>query len=1176
MAVRGELYSKIKDQIDAGDMRAAYRTFEELPLKDQIAINITPGIGDAIAAYEIGEFGRRARTNIQEDDKLGAVGNIALLGLAGLSLYPLFRFLRGARGLKSVPKKTEKPPVEEPLKPSAPKETLETPQIPEVKPFEPKGIEETSYKTGLRLGDSSNVESLDEIVLGSKARKWINGIDQPKIKPLSKKIQKLPIEQWKMQLEQAGVPKGELRLLKILNESNELHPKLISEAAGAKSVSRQFIDDYMARSQRNAINIRNTPTRLLESSTQRPNNIDIDTQGQLNYFVRGSGEYRLIDIHNNTYTANSQDAINDLTGKNMYVFDGFAIGAPGARFRNLFGDLPQNQRDEIDKIFKELDIDETSRGTNIFRMQSDFQNEASRQRNVMLTPHRRATENLDRAINNPFSEGNILEKFLELRGSQAENLRKSMDPEFFEAMSGGREMFKKYLGPKLYAQVTKNYDKEIIRILDELGYPRDEFGSMFEFLRNSADYGKRNANLGEKDKVLEYLLRSDVFKENPKLNDELADLIMAKYKANDAFKEKVLLGNPTGFIKPALMKKLNKSLKVYNDKVSSLNKAQLKGKEFDDALDQLNQDILNLGIDSFVFSPKDLVRATGKSFEESLPLSPREIFFSTDARGRQKYIDVADDDMSLSKAYFDDLIDDNSNVFDAGDGVKILKKAAGISDMSRGFKIDPYFDAGNTKYFKLPVRTQVLKAAKNNEDFVYIGKQRAAEESLDTELIRTYQDAQKELGKILDELNVDKKNVLKTIEGTDTEFDGTYLKLTDEIKEKIRKLGINAFKKGGAVGLAEGAPTSQELLEERLEEIQKLLEFRVYDNLFRGGTLDELYKDYDLAKDVKKQFVDETESRLRESLEIPFKDEVIDILQSDDPRADIEQRLDVFGTKQIDRALQGLNLPIDIRKTQRGTEFEKDIYTGDKLDIDFAGFKPDDGDFTGDIDLRYKDAGRFGNIDIQSSLDELGDINTSGKYRYTKGPFDVRAVKYPGQNIALSGRYILDKDIFPADSFYGQTYQIPTRLEISKTPNRDLYGKYEVDILGGEGQSLVPIRDFNIAPRTRLGGRGSIGLSLMVDTLRNAGLRLQYMYENPKTGGFFNLTYDPRKPMVSKNIENQTTAFGLPQVFPNVPLEDLVGFTDPKDVDTYFFKEDPLPSLMDVNNILNIEFGRQF
>ena len=799
MAVRGELYSKIKDQIDAGDMRAAYRTFEELPLKDQIAINITPGIGDAIAAYEIGEFGRRARTNIQEDDKLGAVGNIALLGLAGLSLYPLFRFLRGARGLKSVPKKTEKPPVEEPLKPSAPKETLETPQIPEVKPFEPKGIEETSYKTGLRLGDSSNVESLDEIVLGSKARKWINGIDQPKIKPLSKKIQKLPIEQWKMQLEQAGVPKGELRLLKILNESNELHPKLISEAAGAKSVSRQFIDDYMARSQRNAINIRNTPTRLLESSTQRPNNIDIDTQGQLNYFVRGSGEYRLIDIHNNTYTANSQDAINDLTGKNMYVFDGFAIGAPGARFRNLFGDLPQNQRDEIDKIFKELDIDETSRGTNIFRMQSDFQNEASRQRNVMLTPHRRATENLDRAINNPFSEGNILEKFLELRGSQAENLRKSMDPEFFEAMSGGREMFKKYLGPKLYAQVTKNYDKEIIRILDELGYPRDEFGSMFEFLRNSADYGKRNANLGEKDKVLEYLLRSDVFKENPKLNDELADLIMAKYKANDAFKEKVLLGNPTGFIKPALMKKLNKSLKVYNDKVSSLNKAQLKGKEFDDALDQLNQDILNLGIDSFVFSPKDLVRATGKSFEESLPLSPREIFFSTDARGRQKYIDVADDDMSLSKAYFDDLIDDNSNVFDAGDGVKILKKAAGISDMSRGFKIDPYFDAGNTKYFKLPVRTQVLKAAKNNEDFVYIGKQRAAEESLDTELIRTYQDAQKELGKILDELNVDKKNVLKTIEGTDTEFDGTYLKLTDEIKEKIRKLGINAFKKGGAV-----------------------------------------------------------------------------------------------------------------------------------------------------------------------------------------------------------------------------------------------------------------------------------------------------------------------------------------------------------------------------------------
>jgi len=1392
MAVRGELYSKIKDQIDAGNMRAAYRTFEQLPIKDQIAISVTPGVGDAIAAYEVGEFGRRARTNIQEDDRLGAAGNIALLGLAGLSLYPLFRFLRGAKGLKSVPKKTEKPPVEEPSQPSAPKETPETPEIPDVQPFQPKGIEETSFRTGLGFDDGRGVEFLDEIVLGSKARKWINGIDQPKIKPLGKKIQKLPIEQWKTKLEQAGVPKGELRLLKILNESNELHPKLINEAAGAKSVSREFIDDYMARSQRNAINIRNTPRRLLESSSQRPDNIDNATQGQLNYFVRGSGEFRQKDIHNREYTANSQDAINDLTGKNMYVFDGFGLMQPGARLRNVFGDLPQNQRDEIDKIFKELEIDETSKGTNIFRMQSDFQREARDIREDLLSPHRRAKETLDKQIRSYYTQGNILEKLNVLRGSQAENLRKSIDPEFFQAMSGGEEMLKKYLGPKLYAQVSKNYDKEIVDILDELDFPPDLNDDLFEALENAFVRAESNPPSGSKDTIIELMKDFEFFKVNPARNEEIAQLFISRNKAANAFKEKVMLSNPTGFIKPALMKKLIKSLKVYDDKVSRLNKAQLKGKEFDDALDELNQDILNLGIDSFVFSPKDLARATGKPFEESLPLSPREIFYATDARGRQKYINVANDDMSLSKAYFDDIIDEYSAVFEAGDGIKILKKAAGLSAKERGFKIDPYFDGGNTKYFKLPVRTQVLKAAKNNEDFVYIGQQRAASESLDTDLVRTYQDAQKELGKILDELNVDKKDVLKTIEGTGTEFDGTYLKLTDEIKEKIRKLGINAFKKGGAVesdnikstyklpnniknnvfkiintdiqklhedvvrpkfkklgidrsetqlkkdysffgdtsynayyvladayldgkitqddiyeyfrkvqpenyldkdgsryknmqnmfnasdpdsyfsdiinsvktqkeaekqylallkrlkkdhnvtvldyeygnpqnkrqkitdfmfqvggekpranvimarpfidpsgeaiinmpvthdfkeklrtlneelfhvgqfrdeqltgkpidrlrnvkylmplgirglipndpnleflyklqnealkdaigfklgthshqygryhdpeaiegihrdykqseeylkqfglsttdpesftyrdpkserffenprkqyaGFAEGGevPSQRELariskakIDEIEAELQNILEFRIYDNLLKGGTLDELYQDYDAAKDIKENIIDTTESKLRESLKIPYKDEIIDILQSDDPRANLEQRLDVFGTKQIDRALQSLNLPIDVRKTQRGTKFGKDIYDGDKFNIDFTGYKPDDGDFTGDIDFRYRDAGRFGNIDIQSSLDELGDIDTYGRYGYTKGPFDVRAQKYPGRDITGDVSYTLE------------------------------------DIKVGQNQTL--------------------GVRAMVDQLKRVKFNLDYLYDNPE-GGFF-------------------------------------------------------------------------
>ena len=87
MAARKEILADLSTKIADGKMREAYRTFEELPVVDQIAVSISPGVGDAIAAYEVGEFGRRAKTNIESGDRLGAAGNIGLSALAGVSLY---------------------------------------------------------------------------------------------------------------------------------------------------------------------------------------------------------------------------------------------------------------------------------------------------------------------------------------------------------------------------------------------------------------------------------------------------------------------------------------------------------------------------------------------------------------------------------------------------------------------------------------------------------------------------------------------------------------------------------------------------------------------------------------------------------------------------------------------------------------------------------------------------------------------------------------------------------------------------------------------------------------------------------------------------------------------------------------------------------------------------------
>ena len=90
--------AKITELISEGKNREAYRVFEELPIMDQIALSVTPGFGDALAAFEVGEFKTRAGERFEQDDTLGGLGNLALSGLAGASLLPIVGPVAGAAG----------------------------------------------------------------------------------------------------------------------------------------------------------------------------------------------------------------------------------------------------------------------------------------------------------------------------------------------------------------------------------------------------------------------------------------------------------------------------------------------------------------------------------------------------------------------------------------------------------------------------------------------------------------------------------------------------------------------------------------------------------------------------------------------------------------------------------------------------------------------------------------------------------------------------------------------------------------------------------------------------------------------------------------------------------------------------------------------------------------------
>ena len=240
MASRSEIASQITELIGEGKVRDAYKQFEELPILDQIAVSVSPGVGDVLTAYEVGEFSTRAKENVQEGDTLGAVGYGALAALGLASFVPILRFLRARKAgkllneekkLLPAPLKQLPPPAEKISKKIETKaETkLETPA---------KSAEEVITN----LTEKPFTDLLEDGLTVSKMRRAIRNKVGTNYQPNMKIAQLLK----KLQTGE-GVNKAELRSFEVLDEFDQLHPNFVARFGGGQSkINLDDFDDYLA------------------------------------------------------------------------------------------------------------------------------------------------------------------------------------------------------------------------------------------------------------------------------------------------------------------------------------------------------------------------------------------------------------------------------------------------------------------------------------------------------------------------------------------------------------------------------------------------------------------------------------------------------------------------------------------------------------------------------------------------------------------------------------------------------------------------------------------------------------------------------------------------------------------------------------------------------------------
>ena len=102
--------SKVEQVIDSpSTTESLYKKYEALPLTQQLALSMTPGIGETISAYETPKFAGEAKESFDKGEYLEATGKTAMAGLSALGAIPFLgtgvRAVKG--GIKAATKMDE-------------------------------------------------------------------------------------------------------------------------------------------------------------------------------------------------------------------------------------------------------------------------------------------------------------------------------------------------------------------------------------------------------------------------------------------------------------------------------------------------------------------------------------------------------------------------------------------------------------------------------------------------------------------------------------------------------------------------------------------------------------------------------------------------------------------------------------------------------------------------------------------------------------------------------------------------------------------------------------------------------------------------------------------------------------------------------------------------------------
>jgi hypothetical protein len=943
MATREEVLTNLTKAAKQGNIRDAYRDFEELPFVDQVAISISPGIGDALAVYEIGEFGARGAKNIEEKDFLGALGNYGLSGLSAISILPLFRLFRGAKAIKAIdpvidaprPRKGKtglKGPGEYQAEQAAKKTTEKLP-LPKVEEFKPLSLNEMIYPGTLESG-------IKKLGLTSKAAKVINTSN------------KLPVQgkliTYLNELEKAGVPKGELRLLNILDEANEIHPKLLEEVGTRGSldkITRQRLSQYIKTNQKDAISKRivrnNEHSRQIKELGNEFANIKENT-----FHVRG-------------ITRKEFDHYSEAPHKDHFVFDSTS------EFK-----LPNIP--ETEKITEFIGGDNF---LNVARVQSDYAEEMG---NLAKRNSRNQIERIfdDESIDAlSDSMGN------EMRSFAVKIAREN--PQITSPLKL-REVFIKKAKDEGVIKTSGIYVPENI----DVEFPLSTFSTIQRVVKSA-----------QKE-----------FPITPYIDGKA---IAALKKSLDQYNDALPEINNLSLKQADLQKKINSSeLTPDSPSIVDLNKEldQIKKTRDDLIGEKVVPNIDEFG--GFTLSPEELKNITGKPFTESLGKSLDEIFYELEAikpgspAVRQKYGPGTPGERALN--YFNEIVNNDKMTFDIGNGINILKRATKIKpDRFSGYPIDPYAKGTRTNYMKLPIRSNFLKAVEEGKDGMYFdsaAKRLGKEGGEGSKLLQgVFREGENEIDRIIRELGLEPKDYVlkpKDIEfkGPGYKFDGTYVKIDEALRKLVKEKGIDAFQAGGPVDESKLEQTERRL--DAGEEIDDILK-----DLY-GTAIANEFGEYDYNAPLR-NFQDSIEKNLSNQFDFKYKDDLMDIYKSDDPGANIENRARKFSTNYINSLLDDLNLPVDVRRDNYGTNFDKIFNVAPNTNVTLDAYKSDDGDFTGDLNLRYSNRGKYGNIDLQSEINELGDTQDKIKYNQDIGPFSIQAGKTSGRDATGSVSYNL-------------------------------------------------------------------------------------------------------------------------------------------------------------------------